>query len=161
MGKDLIKVILYGSCARGDYTQGSDVDIALITACDRMEAKMYNDKIANISMQLAMKYFAVVNFVCLPYAEFMNKKSWYLYFQNIFIYKGVGIFTSEEYQKIAGAEQIRNASDYDDFYIASKDETRRLVENTEYIVNKMENYIAERTYIGEFSQMQETGQGES
>lgn len=83
MGEDLIKVILYGSCARGDYTQDSDVDIALITVCDRMEAKRYSDKLAHISMQLAMKYFAVVNFVCLPYAEFMNKKSWYLYFQNI------------------------------------------------------------------------------
>ncbi len=83
MGKDLIKVVLYGSCARGDYTQDSDIDIALITACDRMEAKVYNDGIAEISMQLAMKYFAVVNFVCLPYAEFIKKKSWYLYFQNI------------------------------------------------------------------------------
>lgn len=83
LGKDLIKVILYGSCARGDYTQDSDIDIALITACDRMEAKIYNNKIADISMQLAMKYFAVVNFVCLPYAEFTDKKSWYLYFRNI------------------------------------------------------------------------------
>lgn len=83
MGKDLIKVILYGSCARGDYTQDSDIDIALITNCDRMEVKKYSDKIADISMQLAMEYFAVVNFVCLPYAEFMQKKSWYLYFRNI------------------------------------------------------------------------------
>lgn len=83
MGKDLIKVVLYGSCARGDYTQDSDIDIALITSCDRMEAKMYSEKIAEISMQMAMKYFAIVNFVCLPYAEFIKKKSWYLYFQNI------------------------------------------------------------------------------
>ena len=83
MGKDLIKVILYGSCVRGDYTQDSDIDIALITSCDRMEVKMYSARIADISMQLAMKYFQVVNFVCLPYAEFMQKKSWYLYFRNI------------------------------------------------------------------------------
>jgi predicted nucleotidyltransferase len=83
MGTDLKKVILYGSCARGDYTQDSDIDIALITNCDRMEVKSYSDRIANISMQLAMEYFAVVNFVCLPYEEFMQKKSWYLYFRNI------------------------------------------------------------------------------
>lgn len=83
MGKDLLKVVLYGSCARGDYTQDSDIDIALITACDRLEAKKYSDKIAEISMQLAMKYFSIVNFVCLPYDEFIQKKSWYLYFQNI------------------------------------------------------------------------------
>lgn len=80
---DIIKIILYGSCARGDYTIDSDIDIALITACDRMDAKKYNDKLANVSMQLAMEYFAVVNFVCLPYTEFMKKKSWYAYFKNI------------------------------------------------------------------------------
>ncbi len=83
MGKDLIRVVLYGSCARGDYTQDSDIDIALITACDRLEVKKYNSIIAEISTQLAVKYFSIVNFVCLPYAEFMQKKSWYLFFQNI------------------------------------------------------------------------------
>lgn len=83
MKDDIVKIILYGSCARGDYTIDSDIDIALITTCDRLDAKKYNDELADISMQLAMEYFAVVNFVCLPYAEFMKKKSWYLYFQNI------------------------------------------------------------------------------
>jgi len=39
-----------------------------------------------------------------------------------------------DYQKNARAEQIRNASDYDDFYLASKDETRQQVENAEYLV---------------------------
>ena len=39
------------------------------------------------------------------------------YFQ--FIYKGDGTFTSEDYQKIAKAEQIRNASDYDDVYVTA------------------------------------------
>ena len=46
-------------------------------------------------------------------------------FNIIFIYKGNGTFTPEDYQKIARAEQIRNASDYDDFYLASKEETRQ------------------------------------
>lgn len=83
MGKDLLKVILYGSCSRGDYTQDSDIDIALIISCDRVEAKKYNDGLAAISTEFAMKYFSVVNFVCLPYDEFVQKKSWYLYFRNI------------------------------------------------------------------------------
>lgn len=61
-----------------------------------------------------------------------------------FIYKGDGTFTPEDYQKIASAEQIRNASDYDDFYVASKEETRQLVENTKHIVDKIGSYIGER-----------------
>jgi len=64
-------------------------------------------------------------------------------FNYIFIYKGDGTFNAEDYQKIAGAEQIRNASDYDDFYIASKEETRQLVENTKCILYKIEKYIVD------------------
>lgn len=63
-------------------------------------------------------------------------------FNLIFIYKGNGTFTQEDYQKVARAEQIRNASDYDDFYLASKEETRQQVENAEHLVNKIEQYIA-------------------
>lgn len=83
MGTDLVKAVLYGSCARKNYTQDSDIDIALITVCGRLEAKRYSEKLAEISTRLAMEYFVVVNFVCLPYDEFTQKKSWYSYFQNI------------------------------------------------------------------------------
>ena len=64
-------------------------------------------------------------------------------FNLIFICKGNGTFTQEDYQKVARAEQIRNASDYDDFYLASKEETRQQVENAGYLVEKVEKYIAE------------------
>lgn len=63
-------------------------------------------------------------------------------FNLTFIYKGDGTFTPEDYQKVACAEQIRNASDYDDFYLASKEETRQQVENAGYLVAKVEKYIA-------------------
>ena len=59
-----------------------------------------------------------------------------------FIFNGDGTFTSEDYQKIARAEQIRNASDYDDFYVASKEETRQQVENAEYLVKKINEFIS-------------------
>ena len=80
---ELVEVILYGSCARGDYTDDSDIDIALITKCDRLEVKKYDDALAGIATALAMKYFVIVNFVCLPYEEFVEKKTWYAYFRNI------------------------------------------------------------------------------
>ncbi len=83
MGTDLVEVILYGSCARGDYTDDSDIDIALLVKCNRLEAKKYDDVLADISTELAMKYFAVVNFVSLPYGEYVEKKKWYGYFKNI------------------------------------------------------------------------------
>lgn len=64
-------------------------------------------------------------------------------FNYLFIYKGDGTFTTDDYQKLAKADQIRNASDYDDFYIASKEESRQQVENAEYLVKKIEKYMEE------------------
>lgn len=76
-------MFLYGSCARGDYHADSDVDIALITKCNRMAAKKYDDGLDAIATQLAINYFAIVNFVSLPNDEFLENKTWYDYFQNI------------------------------------------------------------------------------
>ncbi len=83
MQTDLSKIILYGSCARGDYTENSDIDIALLTNCGRKESKKYNMVLAEIATELAMKYYVVINFVCIPCIEFIQKKSWYPYFKNI------------------------------------------------------------------------------
>ena len=49
MKDDLVEVVLYGSCARGDYTEDSDMDIALLTKSNRLEAKKYNEKLATIA----------------------------------------------------------------------------------------------------------------
>lgn len=57
---------------------------------------------------------------------------------------GDGSFTADDYRKIAKAEQIRNASDYDDFYIASKEETRQQVENALYFVEKVEKFLGKK-----------------
>ena len=81
--EDLVKVVLYGSCARGDYIDDSDIDIALLIKNDRLGAEKYTAGLAEIATEMAMKYFAIVNFVCLPYNEFLEKKEWYEYFRNI------------------------------------------------------------------------------
>ena len=61
----------------------------------------------------------------------------------LFIFKGDGTFSTEDYQIIAKAEQIRNASDYDDFYVASKFESRQQVENAKYLFDKISQYITD------------------
>lgn len=79
---DLKKVILYGSCARGDYTEDSDIDIALITESSGGTGS-YNSVLAEISTQIAMETYAVVNFVCLNAEDYDDKKSWYPYYKSI------------------------------------------------------------------------------
>lgn len=83
MEEDAEAIVLYGSCARGENTENSDVDIAILTKCDRVEAKKYSDKLSDISANIMAKYFEVVNFVCLPLSEYLEKKAWYPLFMNI------------------------------------------------------------------------------
>ena len=42
---------------------------------------------------------------------------------------------------ITRADQIRNASDYDDFYVASKEETIQQVENARKLTEKVSKYV--------------------
>ncbi len=53
-----------------------------------------------------------------------------------------GIFSKEMSQMIGSAFIIRNASDYDDMFVASKNDTQEQIENAEYVLNKVEEYIA-------------------
>ncbi len=62
-------------------------------------------------------------------------------FNLLFIHQEGTAFTKDDYQKIAKADRIRNASDYDDFYIVNKEETRELLEFVENFIEKAEKYI--------------------
>ena len=83
MGEDCRRIILYGSCARGDYRNDSDVDIAILTNGDRIQNQKYDGKIDQIATDIGLKTKALVNFIFLPYKEFIEKKTWYLFFKNI------------------------------------------------------------------------------
>lgn len=52
-----------------------------------------------------------------------------------------GIFSKEMSQMIGSAFIIRNASDYDDMFVASKGETEQQVRNAKYILKKVEEYL--------------------
>jgi hypothetical protein len=45
-------------------------------------------------------------------------------------------------KKIAGVEEIRHASDYDDFYIATEKETMQQIANAEEFIKMAEEYCA-------------------
>lgn len=80
---DCREIILYGSCARGDFDDDSDVDVAILTESDREAVKKYDSEIDDIATSIGMDTMAIVNFVCLPKKEFEEKNSWYPYFMNI------------------------------------------------------------------------------
>ena len=44
-------------------------------------------------------------------------------------------------RKIAEAEEIRHASDYDDFYIATREEAEEQIDTAVELVEKIEEYV--------------------
>lgn len=77
------KIVIYGSCARGDYTENSDIDVAILTDCGRLQAKKYDDLLMDIVTDIAMETNTIVEYTCIPESEFMEKKAWYAYYKNI------------------------------------------------------------------------------
>lgn len=83
INEHLKQIILFGSYARGDYTEESDIDIAVLVDCDRAETSRYRKDLVRLSSEMDLKNMVVVNFVCLPYEEFNEKKSYYPFYANI------------------------------------------------------------------------------
>lgn len=54
------------------------------------------------------------------------------------------IFPKTIGRKIAGAEEIRHASDYDDFYIATREEAKEQIEVAEELIMIVEKYCKQR-----------------
>ena len=64
-----------------------------------------------------------------------------LSFNKVFVRETKGGFTQDDYKQAAKAEEIRSASDYDDFYMANKNETIELVKFCQIFYDKVERYI--------------------
>lgn len=63
------------------------------------------------------------------------------YFQKNYI--KAGIFEKKYSDIITKASAIRNASDYDDFYIASREESRQQIEGAKAILSVVREYLSE------------------
>ena len=51
------------------------------------------------------------------------------------------IFPRELGRRISKAQEVRHASDYDEFYIASKEETERQIESAELLAKAIRDYL--------------------
>ena len=77
MGDDVLKIILYGSVARGDNTWESDVDIAVITK------KHYNWNAFEDLWEYDLKYDTLFQIVPIEEKRFNKLKPVKLFYRNI------------------------------------------------------------------------------
>ena len=56
LGNSLDSVIVYGSYARGDYSELSDVDVMLLVSLKEEEIKRISDQISDLAFDFMIKY---------------------------------------------------------------------------------------------------------
>ena len=90
-------------------------------------------------------YYSIFHTVCAVLAKegiaFKRHKDALCYFNKKYIHAGV--FPQDLGRKIVKAEEIRHASDYDTFYIASKEVTMQQIKTAEQILTQAEEYLTE------------------
>ena len=80
LGDKLHKVILYGSYARGDYDDESDIDIMVLADMTREEAQEADKKISNLLRGIDLEYSVMVSVMVTSsamYYAFLNAMGFY------------------------------------------------------------------------------------
>lgn len=84
-------------------------------------------------------YHSITAVLALEKIAFKRHKDTMGYFNRMYIKNK--IFSWDLGHKIAVAEEIRHASDYDEFYIASKEETEKQILAAEELYNAVKEYV--------------------
>ncbi|MBQ7563070.1 MAG: nucleotidyltransferase domain-containing protein [Lachnospiraceae bacterium] len=79
VGDKLREVVVFGSCARGDYRADSDMDVAVIIDDSREAMNKYVYLLGGLSTDIAIENFSVVNFLCIPADDYTNMRDYALY----------------------------------------------------------------------------------
>lgn len=89
-GANIVKILLYGSYARGEFQEDSDIDIAAIVMGSRKELQEGLKEIWDLSEELEVEYGIIVSPTVIPYEEFEKYKTDLPYYRNI-LKEGVDI----------------------------------------------------------------------
>ena len=60
-GDDFIKMILYGSRARGDYDEYSDIDILVLVKCDDKTIHNYQSEVTRALTEIGFKHSVFIS----------------------------------------------------------------------------------------------------
>ena len=82
-GDNLVKIMMYGSYARGDYDDYSDVDIAAIVKGERQALQNALKEVWDISADLELEYETIVSPTVIPFDEYEEYRNDIPYYMNI------------------------------------------------------------------------------
>ncbi len=82
-GDNIVKIMMYGSYARGDYEQDSDIDFAAIVNGNREDLQEQLKKVWMESSDLELQYETILSPTVIPYEEYEAYKEDLPYYRNI------------------------------------------------------------------------------
>ena len=84
-GDNFVKMILYGSRARGDYHEYSDIDILALVKCDEKAIRDYQSKITSAITEISFEHSVFISISVLTYSiDYFNYwKDAMPYFKNV------------------------------------------------------------------------------
>lgn len=82
-GQKLDSVILYGSYARGDYDDESDIDVMALVDMDKSELSKYRRKISSFAGDMDMKYDVLLSIKLQDKKTFDEYKTALPYYMNV------------------------------------------------------------------------------
>lgn len=82
-GNAIKDAYLYGSYARGDYHEESDVDILLAVDMDQSTIAALRNDIGKITSELSLQYDITVSVTVKPYTQFVQYANVLPYYKNI------------------------------------------------------------------------------
>lgn len=114
----------------------TEADDSLKVVAHCLKEGLYKDSI-NRSYYAA--FYAVKAVLALDTVDFKRHKDVMGYFNKEYVAKEV--FPREIGRKIGTLQRVREKSDYDDFYIASKDKASEQFETAELVIREVKRYL--------------------
>lgn len=85
-------------------------------------------------------FYAIKAVLALGTIDFKRHKDVIAYFNKEYV--ATEIFTKELGRRLGTLKQLREKSDYDDFYIASKEKAMEQIETAEIVLQSIKEYLA-------------------
>lgn len=82
-GSDLCKVILYGSYARGDFDDESDIDVMALVDMDKAELAKYRRQVSSFADEMDLKYDVLLSVKLQDTATFEKYSTVLPYYRNV------------------------------------------------------------------------------
>ena len=83
LSNKIAQIYLYGSCARGDYDDNSDIDVLIVVDCAENQLAQYTDKLLDISAQISLDNDVVLSVQTSAKNEWLKNQTLSLYYKNI------------------------------------------------------------------------------